>query len=152
MPSTPIKSHGGKHYLADWIIEHMPPHKHYVEPYSGGLSVLLRKPFDGISEVANDLDSQLTTFWRVLQSEDTFLAFRRRLEATPFSEVEFLQSARKGKDEIEKACFFFTRCRQSRQGLGKDFATLSRNRTRRNMNEQVSAWWTAIEGLEEIYH
>ena len=34
----------------------MPPHTHYVEPYAGGLSVLLAKPCDGSSEVVNDLD------------------------------------------------------------------------------------------------
>lgn len=46
---------------------------------------------------------------------------------------------------------FFIHARQSRQGLFKDFATLSRNRTRRGMNEQVSAWLTAIEGLPEVH-
>ncbi len=33
----------------------------------------------------------------------------------------------------------------------KDFATLSRNRVRRGMNEQVSAWLTAVEGLPEVH-
>ena len=33
----------------------------------------------------------------------------------------------------------------------KDFATLSRNRTRRGMNEQVSSWLTAIEGLPDVH-
>ena len=32
----------------------------------------------------------------------------------------------------------------------KDFATLSRNRTRRQMNEQASAWWTCVEGLPAV--
>ena len=52
---------------------------------------------------------------------------------------------------VDNAIAFFIRYRQSRQGLGKDFATLSRNRTRRGMNEQVSSWLTAIEGLPEIH-
>lgn len=129
----------------------MPPHIHYVEPFAGGLSVLLRKSYHGVSEVVNDLNNDLINFWRVLQSEATFRAFRRRLEATPFSEVEFHQANGEAKDGVERACSFFIRCRQSRQGLGKDFATLSRTRTRRGMNEQASAWWTAIDGLEDIY-
>ena len=56
-----------------------------------------------------------------------------------------------GVDRIKRAVWFFIKMRQSRQGLGKDFATLSRNRTRRCMNEQVSSWLTAIEGLPEVH-
>lgn len=150
----PIKIHGGKAYLADWIIRHMAPHTHYVEPFAGGLSVLLRKQLDGVSEVVNDLDGDLINFWRVLQGPDTFERMRRRLEATPFASDEFdlAGSTDDSVDQVERACRFFIRCRQSRQGLRKDFATMSRARTRRGMNEQASAWWTAIEGLEWVYH
>lgn len=169
-----IKIHGGKTYLADRIIGLMPPHTHYVEPFAGGLAVLLRKPCDGISEVVNDLDAELTTFWRVLQAEGTFERFRRRLEATPFSQVEFDQAgsetpnlddsvgdqagsklltlSKSAGDQVDRACRFFIQCRLSRQGLRKDFATLSRTRTRRGMNEQASAWWTAVDGLDWFYY
>lgn len=165
-----LKWHGGKTYLAGRIIGLMPSHTHYVEPFAGGLAVLLRKPCDGISEVVNDLDGELTNFWRVLQGEGTFERFRRRLEATPFSQVEFdqagtqafkLNDSPEGKvfnlndsagDQVDRACRFFVRCRQSRQGLQQDFATLSRTRIRRGMNEQASAWWSAIDGLEWVYH
>ncbi len=40
----PVKRHGGKHYLAARIIEMIPSHIHYVEPYFGGGAVLLQKP------------------------------------------------------------------------------------------------------------
>src|SRR3989440_11889113 len=85
----PLKWHGGKHYLAGRIVALMPPHTHYVEPFAGGLAVLLAKDPDGVSEVVNDIDAGLTNFWRVLQDEETFTAFRRRLEAVPFSEAEW---------------------------------------------------------------
>ena len=43
----PLKWWGGKHYLAKKFIDLMPCHLHYVEPYAGGLAVLLEKnPFD----------------------------------------------------------------------------------------------------------
>jgi DNA adenine methylase len=45
---------------------------------------------------------------------------------------------------------FFVYCRQSHAGGMTGFATLSRNRTRRDMNEQVSSWLTAVEGLPAV--
>src|SRR5687767_4538336 len=87
--NQPLKWHGGKHYLAEQIVALMPQHIHYVEPYAGGLAVLLAKPCEGISEVVNDLHQPLTNFWQVLQNRELFLRFRRRVQATPFSELEW---------------------------------------------------------------
>lgn len=151
----PIKWHGGKHYLAPWIISHFPPHVHYVEPYFGGGAVLFAKPaewIEGYSEVVNDLHGDLINFWEVLRSDGWWETFKRKAEATPLSEDAWVMSELEGYDyEPVRALAFFVRYRQSRQGLGKDFATLSRNRTRRGMNEQVSAWLSAVEGLPEAH-
>ena len=166
--TQPLKWHGGKHYLAKRIIDLMPPHLHYVEPYAGGLAVLLEKdPFDvrhqwgrksyerGISEVVNDIDGELTNFWRVLQDEAAFTAFRRIVEATPFSQPEWQEAEARQPAEntpdVPAAVAFFVRCRQSRAGGFREFAPLSRNRTRRRMNEQASAWWTCVEGLPAVH-
>jgi DNA adenine methylase len=160
--SNPLKWHGGKQYLADRIIELMPPHKHYVEPFFGGGAVLFRKPCEGVSEVINDRYLELINFWRVLSLPASFAMFQRRIEATPFSqiyfnvaklakEISFTGDGTPEENSVAAAVGFFIRYRQSRQGLGKGFATLSRNRTRRGMNEQVSSWLTAIEGLPEAH-
>jgi D12 class N6 adenine-specific DNA methyltransferase len=55
--SPPLKWHGGKWYLAPKIVALMPAHVHYVEPFAGGLSVLLAKDPAGVSEVVNDIRS-----------------------------------------------------------------------------------------------
>ncbi|HUT88715.1 MAG TPA: DNA adenine methylase [Thermoguttaceae bacterium] len=152
--SSPIKWHGGKHYLARRIVELMPPHVHYVEPYFGGGAVLLAKDPEGVSEVVNDIDASLTTFWSVLQSARDFPAFIREIQAVPFSEAEFRdaeEGLRSPSTRVELAVAFFVRCRQSLAGRMQEFATLSRRRTRRGMNEQVSAWLSAIEGLPEVH-
>lgn len=163
----PLKWWGGKHYLAKEIVRLMPRHLHYVEPYAGGLAVLLeRDPSDqskrwgesgheqGVSEAVNDLNRELTNFWRVLQDESSFALFRREIEAVPFSQVEWEEAEWRqhpvSDPDVEAAVAFFIRCRQSRAGGFRDFAALSRNRTRRKMNEQASAWLNCIEGLPAV--
>lgn len=134
----------------------MPPHTHYVEPYFGGGSVLFRKDPEGVSEVVNDVNGELINFFSVVQDPELFNEFQQIIELTPFAEVKFLV-AKHMRPPVwtstpeRMAAQFFIRARMSRQGLCKDFATLSRNRTRRGMNEQVSAWLSAIDGLPEVH-
>ncbi len=151
--TNPLKFHGGKHYLAKRIVQLMPPHTHYVEPFFGSGAVMFQKDPSGVSEVANDILSTLTTLWKVLQDEELFERFARLCDATPFSERQWGESEKRLRDEdlVVRAHAFFVLNRQSRQGLMYDFATLSRNRVRRNMNEQASSWLTAIDGLPQIH-
>jgi DNA adenine methylase len=166
--STPLKTHGGKAYLAPRIVALFPPrdsYLHYVEPYAGGLSVLLANDPEGKSEVVNDLDGELTNFWTVLADPDLFADFRRRVESRPFSEPLWREvSAHRdqygpfagrpacGVDtRVMDACGFFTLCRQSLAGRKDAFAPLSRTRVRRGMNEQASAWLSAVEGLPAVH-
>jgi DNA adenine methylase len=149
----PLKWHGGKYYLAPDIVALMPPHLHYVEAFAGGLSVMLAKDPEGVSEVANDCHGPLTNFWRVLQRDETFARFQRVLQATPFSETEWQDAAEEVSDDpVENAVRFFIRCRQSLAGRMRGFATLTRRRTRRGMNGENSAWLNAVDGLPAVYN
>src|SRR5262245_9961359 len=145
--TQPIKRTGGKHYLAPRIVSLMPPHIHYVEPYAGGLAVLLERdpnderlwlpPHKGVSEVVNDLDGELINFWRVLADEEKFLEFVRRVEAIPLSRAAYEEGTRiltsEGDegDSVQRAVAFFVTARQSRAGTFKGFTSLTRNRLRR---------------------
>jgi DNA adenine methylase len=154
MNSGPIKWHGGKCYLAPWIISLMPKHTHYVEPYFGGGSVLLQKDPLDVSEVVNDINGPLMDFWRTLQNKAPFEAFQRRIEATPFSEAEWEEAGMFDaplNDTTELAVRFFIRCRQSLAGRMKSFTGITKTRVRRRMNNEVSAWLTAIEGLPAVH-
>jgi DNA polymerase-1 len=135
----PLKWHGGKHYLAKRLIDLMPPHLHYVEPFAGGLAVLLAKEPDGVSEVANDLDGRLINFWRVIRNDETFARFQRQVEAIPFSRREWEDAAAvladSAADPVARAVAFFVRVRQSLAGRGDTFTPLSKTRTRRRMSE-----------------
>jgi len=151
--SGPIKRHGGKSYLAPKIRALMPKHTRYCEPFFGGGAVLLAGDGEGVAEYANDLDRELTNFWSALANEPWFTVFQRRASMTPFSEIEF-DAAKEvhcnGGIDPYAAAAFFVRNRQSRQGLERDFATPT-SRLRRGMNEQVSAWLSAVEGLPEFH-
>lgn len=166
--TPPLKWWGGKQYLAKEIIGMMPRHLHYVEPFFGGGAVLLtRDPSDdslfwgsksherGVSETINDINGHLMNFWRTLQDEQYFGDFKRIVEATPFSETSWQEAETRQTPiapvDVEAAVAFFVRCRQSRAGGFKDFATHSRNRTRRGMNEQASSWLNCIDGLAAVH-
>lgn len=153
--TSPLKWHGGKSYLASRIVALMPPHTHYVEPYFGGGSVLLAKAPEGVSEVVNDLNGDLCRFWHIMANPELFERFRRHVEGMPFAEKLFDEAAESlkypGLDPVSLAVAFFVVCRQSLAGRMKDFATLSRNRVRRGMNEQASAWLTTVEGLPAVH-
>jgi DNA adenine methylase len=163
-----LKWHGGKgaHQgkLAKWIVSLMPPHRNYIEPFAGGLSVLLaRDPEDprlwlpghqGVSEVINDLDGRLVNFWRVLRDEEQFSRFRRQVEAVPLSRTlwEAAQAHEHGQgDAVADAVAFFVCCRQSLAGRMKGFTPLTRTRLRRGRNGNVSEWVGAVEGLPAVY-
>lgn len=156
--NSPLKWHGGKHYLAEWILSHAPEHTHYVEPFFGGGSVLFSK-MPSASEVVNDLNGHLANFWACLRDPEAFARVVRRAQATPFSTdcwaeaLRLLSEAEKAPKEPDDllAWAFLVAVRQSRQGLLKSFATLSRARTRRGMNEQAASWLTAVEGLPEAH-
>lgn len=132
----------------------MPPHSRYIEPFFGSGAVLFSGDGENVAEFANDLDWALTNFWTVLRRPDLFEQFSRLIAATPFSQVEFASGCENITGDylpaVKQAAFFFIRNRQSRQALGKSFCTPTR-RLRRGMNEQVSAWLSAVDGLPEFH-
>lgn len=158
-----LKAHGGKSYLVNELIKLQPKSGvlHRVEPYCFSAAWTLANDPEGVSEVVNDMNGDISNFWTVLQGAESFAQFKRICDVTPFSfgewqrsEIEFLEWPELDEnvsDRVTRAHRFFVFCRQSMAGRMKSFAPLSRNRVRRGMNEQASAWWSAIEGLPEIH-
>lgn len=117
MTSPPFAYFGGKTTLADRIVDLLPPHEHYVEPFCGGSSVLLAKP-PSIMETINDLDGRLITFWRVLREHPEEL--ERVCALTPHSRGEYYAcldvAADPVDDELETARRVWVRLSQGRGG------------------------------------
>ncbi|WP_170759960.1 DNA adenine methylase [Ruegeria lacuscaerulensis] len=101
-PTRPVlRWHGGKWLLAPWIIDHMPEHRVYVEPFGGAASVLMRKP-RSYAEIYNDLDGDLVNLFEILRS-DKGEKLVSNLELTPFSETEFKSAYEATDDPMERA-------------------------------------------------
>ena len=166
--SKPLKIHGGKEYLADWIVSLAPKRctnpndpdptdkgwLHLVETHAGGASVSLAMNPDGISEVWNDKNNEIINFFDVFKSQDKYGEFQRIIAFSQFSEREWRRARyRLGQcwSDVQRAAMFFVFNRQSHSGRMKDFAAVSRNRTRRGMNEQVAAWLSAVDGLADFH-
>ncbi|MDA8378681.1 MAG: DNA adenine methylase [Planctomycetia bacterium] len=144
----PVKWHGGKHYLADWIISQFPPHRIYVEPFGGAASVLLNKPPVEV-EAYNDLDLRITRLFRALQTQGP--EFVARVGLIPYSQVEFEEAGAypPAAGDLEKAVCDFVRWRQSFGGKGRSWSYTT-TRARGGMAGDVNAWWTAIDGLPAV--
>lgn len=155
MGTLPLKWWGGKHFIAKWIIGNFPDresYSHYCEPFAGGLRVLFAHAPIGKSEVVNDLNRELTNFWKVLRSPEHFQEFQRRCHLTPLSEVEWKSSVNEPmdlEDEVTRAFRFFVRYRQSYSGRGGEFCVPTKRA--KNINENVGGWLSAVDGLEAAY-
>lgn len=122
-PTRPaLRWHGGKWLLAPWIIEHLPPHRVYVEPFGGAASVLIRKP-RSYAEVYNDLDGEVVNLFRVMRDESTGRALRDALALTPFSRTEYDGAYVLAADPLERARRLVVR---SFMGHGSDAPNINR--------------------------
>jgi DNA adenine methylase len=96
-----LRYFGGKWAIAPWIIEHMPEHRVYVEPFGGAASVLLRKPRSKV-EVYNDLDDEVVGIFRVLQDAVHCRELVRLLKRTPYARREFEMAFLASSDPVER--------------------------------------------------
>lgn len=111
---SPVPYFGSKQRIADWIVSLLPEHDHYVEPFAGGLSVLLAKAPSKM-ETVNDLDGQLMTFWRVLRDRPDDLV--RACALTPHSRAEQDAAYEDAPgDDLETARRVWVRLTQGRGG------------------------------------
>ncbi|MCU1418700.1 MAG: adenine methylase [Schumannella sp.] len=110
----PFPYFGGKQRIAEQIVSYFPEHGHYVEPYCGGLSVLMAKAPSPL-ETVNDLDGDIMAFWRVLRDQPDEL--ERVCALTPHSRAEsLLARERDTVDDVERARRVWVALTQRRGG------------------------------------
>lgn len=108
---------GSKVRAAARIVDLLPDHDGYVEPFCGSLAVLLAKPpRAGRFETVNDLDQDLMTFWRVLREQPEEL--ERACTLTPHSRAEYAACwpITAPVDDLERARRVWVKLAQGRGG------------------------------------
>ena len=112
---SPVPYFGSKQSIAPWIASLLPDHRHYVEPFAGGLSVLLAKRPSPM-ETASDLDGELMAFWRTLRDRPSELI--RACALTPHARAELAAAEQPvpDGDELETARRVWCRLAQGRAG------------------------------------
>ena len=144
-----VRYHGGKWLLAPWIIEHLPPHRIYIEPYGGGASVLLRKE-KSYAEIYNDLDGEIVNLFQMARDHGPELI--RLLELTPFARDEYHNSFLETEDMLEQARRTVIR---SFMGFGsnalcRDIRSGFRNNANRPGTTPAHDWANYPTALKEI--
>jgi len=148
----PVKTHGGKFYLASWIIENFPPGYEeltYIEPMCAGASVFLNKN-PSKEELINDLDRGLVCVFKALRDEPK--EFIDRIKRIRYTERAFKMALNRAEqpftDYIDHGVNEYMLRRMSRGGMKKAFAWSERKRG--GKPGDVNAWATMIDELPLI--
>jgi DNA adenine methylase len=154
---VPYSWMGGKRSLATKIIQMFPTHLIYVEPFFGSGAVYFNKQPSSV-EVINDLDGNITNFFRVLRSPELFKLFYDKMTNAPFSREEIIEQYNvlkcPGANQVDRAFAFFFVIRQcfgsklrpnSQAGWGYTIMNVSGNTA-----GAVNRFLNSIERLPEI--
>lgn len=158
--NPPLRYHGGKYQLADWLAKLAPKPGSYTHRNivcAGALGELMGTnlwPIEGVSETVNDSSLAVASFWATLSAPEYAPEFIRQASLLPLCDTlhelacETLQDLL--ANPLDLALAFFVACRQSRQGIPGGSYVTPTTRVRRGMNEQVAAWLSAVDGLPEV--
>lgn len=96
-----LKYPGAKWRLSPWIIENMPDHESYLEPYFGSGGVFFNKPKSRL-ETINDINGEIINFFKVCRDRPEELG--RSISLTPWARDE-LKSCKSTEtdNEVERA-------------------------------------------------
>ena len=103
--TAPLTYYGGKKRIAEWILQYIPSHDIYCEPFFGGGAVFFAKQ-PSYLEVINDHNTMLINFYR--QCQENFDIMASKIQNELHSEFRYYQaekiySGQKSASDIEKA-------------------------------------------------
>lgn len=151
---APFPWFGGKgaHKIKQAVLEALPPHTRYVEPFGGGASILLSKPPCAV-ETYNDVNRGVVNFFRVISNVHTFGEFMARSALLPVSRELYEEFARTWPtihDPIEQAIRWYYVARQSFGGIFANAWGTSITGGGK-MAATTSAWRSSFKNLPEVH-
>jgi DNA adenine methylase len=144
-----LRWHGGKWLLAPWIIENLPPHRIYVEPFGGAASVLIRKP-RSYAEIYNDLDGDVVNLFRVLRDPAQGPHLVNVVRLTPFAREEQVEAYSTTEDALERARKLIVRSFMGFGSNGTHRSTGFRANSNRSGTTPARDWHNYPEALSAI--
>ncbi|MGM0238488.1 DNA adenine methylase [Enterococcus sp. AZ103] len=137
---------GSKWNMASTIIQIMPEHETYVEPFFGSGAVFFNKPAAKV-ETINDVDSRIVNFFKVCRDYPDNLI--QKILLTPHSREEYLNSYEVSSDPIEDARRLMVRCWQAIGAKTSD-KTGWRSIINPNGPNTAGEWAGVWERIEEV--
>lgn len=146
---APFTYYGGKQGMAARLVELMPSHRVYIEPFFGSGAVFFAK-HPSAHEILNDVDDRIVTFFRVLRDRPEDLI--RVCSLTPYSRTEFARALESTDDELERARRFWVRVNQSfaktaRENTGWSITTARTQSTPGSVSGRLSRFAECAERL-----
>lgn len=131
---------GSKWNIVRWIVEHMPPHKTYLEPFFGSGAVFFCKKPSHL-ETINDINGDVINLFRVIRDQPEELI--RLVEFTPWARAEYYESYGRTGEPVEDARRFLVRCWQAYGAKLSDRAGWS-NEIQGNVGKSLSLRWKGL--------
>lgn len=114
--NSPFRYAGGKFYARKLIIEHIPKHSYYVEPFAGGASIFFAKS-KAEKNWLNDIDEELINCMKVIRDNPHELIWQLKDEVATKERHGYYKNEYKPSNEIERAARWFYLNRTSYSGI-----------------------------------
>jgi len=116
--NSPFRYPGGKFYARKLILELIPEHTYYIEPFAGGGSVFFAKEKVGESQL-NDIDKELINCLKIIRDKADHLIEALKGEEASKERHGYFKNEYKPKNALERAKRWFYLNRTSYSGIMK---------------------------------
>lgn len=114
--NSPFRYAGGKFYARKLILEYIPPHSHYIEPFAGGGSIFFAKD-KAANNWLNDIDEELINVYLFIRDYPEKLITLLKDEVATKERHSFYKNEFSPSNDLEKAVRWYYLNRTSYSGI-----------------------------------
>jgi DNA adenine methylase len=149
-----VKYHGGKYRIRQWILDQIPDHRIYVEPFGGAGAILLNKQPSEI-EVYGDSEYSI---WNLMSTLRDFPQhFTKEIKKVKYDKQKYLEMREIYRSDefinlsrMKQAVITYSVRRMSRGGLCGTFCWSKRMYANGMIPAEIHSWNTMFEVLPKI--